>query len=120
MGNILGTKPALSEEVGTTSDTSNLNRKRKERLGIENEDQCSDVSCSISSKRRRLKSTSEYIYNALFLEGENSDIKIRALGQEWDLHKVYLRQAGYFSGMFSSSWKEASMKVRNGCCTLYL
>ena len=30
--------------------------------------------------RKRLRTTSEYIYNVLFLEGENSDISIYALG----------------------------------------
>ena len=109
MGNILGTKS--SNDVDLSSGSSSITRKRKDCLSVENDDQYSDVSCSKSHKRRRLKSTSEYIYNALFLQGENSDVKIRALGQEWDLHKVYLRQAGYFSGMFNSSWKEASMKV---------
>lgn len=42
--------------------------------------------------RKRLKSTSKYIYQTLFLDGENSDIKIYALGQEWNLHKIYLSQ----------------------------
>lgn len=42
--------------------------------------------------RKKLKSTSKYIYQTLFLNGENSDIRISALGQEWNLHKVYLCQ----------------------------
>lgn len=46
------------------------------------------------SRRKKLKSTSMYIYQTLFLNGENSDIKICALGEEWNLHKVYLRQVG--------------------------
>ncbi|OXB61832.1 hypothetical protein ASZ78_006185 [Callipepla squamata] len=61
------------------------------------------------SRRKKLKSTSMYIYQTLFLNGENSDIKICALGEEWNLHKVYLRQSGYFSSMFSGSWKESGM-----------
>ncbi|TSM12515.1 Germ cell-less protein-like 1 [Bagarius yarrelli] len=60
---------------------------------------------------KKLKSTSKYIYQTLFLNGENSDIRICALGQEWNLHKVYLCQAGYFSSMFSGSWKESNMMV---------
>uniref|UniRef100_A0A8V0ZGE9 Germ cell-less 1, spermatosis associated n=1 Tax=Gallus gallus TaxID=9031 RepID=A0A8V0ZGE9_CHICK len=60
-------------------------------------------------RRKKLKSTSMYIYQTLFLNGENSDIKICALGEEWNLHKVYLRQSGYFSSMFSGSWKESCM-----------
>uniref|UniRef100_A0A8B9V3I2 BTB domain-containing protein n=1 Tax=Anas zonorhyncha TaxID=75864 RepID=A0A8B9V3I2_9AVES len=61
--------------------------------------------------RKKLKSTSKYIYQTLFLNGENSDIKICALGEEWNLHKIYLCQSGYFSSMFSGSWRESSMDV---------
>lgn len=46
----------------------------------------------ISFNRKKLKSTSKYIYQTLFLNGENSDIKICALGEEWNLHKIYLCQ----------------------------
>ncbi|XP_054854185.1 germ cell-less protein-like 1 [Eublepharis macularius] len=60
-------------------------------------------------RRKKLKSTSKYIYQTLFLNGENSDINICALGEEWNLHKVYLCQSGYFSSMFSGSWKESGM-----------
>uniref|UniRef100_A0A8C3CKA3 BTB domain-containing protein n=1 Tax=Cairina moschata TaxID=8855 RepID=A0A8C3CKA3_CAIMO len=62
-------------------------------------------------RRKKLKSTSKYIYQTLFLNGENSDIKICALGEEWNLHKIYLCQSGYFSSMFSGSWRESSMNV---------
>lgn len=48
--------------------------------------------CLLFSFRKKLKSTSRYIYQTLFLNGENSDIRICALGQEWNLHKVYLCQ----------------------------
>ncbi|XP_053944756.1 germ cell-less protein-like 1 [Cuculus canorus] len=58
---------------------------------------------------KRFKRTSEYIYEELFLSGNGSDIKIRALGKEWNLHKVYLCQSGYFSSMFSGHWRESSM-----------
>lgn len=109
MGNILKYKaPDADDALGQRTNEATKRKARSEWDAVES---CSDVSCSKTSKRRRLKSTSDYIYNALFLEGENSDIKIRALNCEWNLHKVYLRQAGYFSGMFNSSWKESSMKV---------
>ncbi|KAM9266427.1 germ cell-less protein-like 1 [Morus bassanus] len=62
-------------------------------------------------RRKKLKSTSKYIYQTLFLNGENSDIKICALGEEWNLHKIYLCQSGYFSSMFSGAWKESSMNI---------
>ena len=44
--------------------------------------------------RKKLKSTSKYIYETLFVNGENSDIKIFALGKAWYLHKIYLCQVG--------------------------
>ncbi|XP_053574200.1 germ cell-less protein-like 1 isoform X2 [Bombina bombina] len=62
-------------------------------------------------RRKKLKCTSKYIYQTLFLNGENSDIKICALGQEWNLHKIYLCQSRYFSSMFCGSWRESSMNV---------
>ncbi|CAN0208095.1 unnamed protein product [Lampetra planeri] len=59
-------------------------------------------------RRKRSRCTSVYIYKTLFLHGENSDIKITALGQTWNLHKIYLCQSPYFGSMFSGSWKESS------------
>lgn len=68
----------------------------------------------LQPRRKRLKSTSQYIYEALFVHGENSDVTISSLGRQWNLHKVYLRQAGYFKSMFhKSQWKESSMEVIN-------
>ncbi|KAM6986889.1 germ cell-less protein-like 1 isoform 2-T2 [Aplochiton taeniatus] len=76
--------------------------------GSENEE---DDTLLDTPRRKKLKSTSKYIYQTLFLNGENSDICICALGQRWNLHKVYLCQSGYFSSMFSGSWKESNMMV---------
>ena len=42
--------------------------------------------------RKKLKSTSQYIYETLFLNGENNDVTIVALGKAWNLHRVYLCQ----------------------------
>ncbi|XP_013388946.1 germ cell-less protein-like 1 [Lingula anatina] len=64
-------------------------------------------------KRRKLKSTTKYIYQTLFLNGENSDVTIIAMGREWPLHKVYLCQCGYFASMFSGSWRESEQSVIN-------
>lgn len=55
------------------------------------------MACCFVFTRKKLKSTSKYIYQTLFLNGENSDIKICALGEEWNLHKIYLCQV---SGSF--------------------
>nr|XP_056716588.1 germ cell-less protein-like 1 [Euleptes europaea] len=81
---------------GTSDSDSDGEGEREERL-------------LNTPRRKKLKSTSKYIYQTLFLNGENSDINICALGEEWNLHKIYLCQSGYFSSMFSGSWKESGM-----------
>ncbi|EFA01245.1 protein germ cell-less [Tribolium castaneum] len=61
-------------------------------------------------KRKKLVSTAQYIYQALFEEGKNSDITVCALGEEFYLHKIYLCQSPYFASMFGGSWLEATKK----------
>nr|XP_060643080.1 germ cell-less protein-like 1 isoform X1 [Anolis sagrei ordinatus] len=96
--------------------------RRRERAADSDEDGEEDEDDEESSRssqerllntprRKKLKSTSKYVYQTLFLNGENSDIKICALGEEWNLHKIYLFQSGYFSSMFSGSWKESGMST---------
>ena len=41
-----------------------------------------------SPKRRKLRTTSRYIFETLFVEGKDSDITFIALNREWKLHKV--------------------------------
>ncbi|KAM7044566.1 germ cell-less protein-like 2 [Molossus nigricans] len=65
-----------------------------------------------TNHRKKVKITSEYAYQTLFLNGETSDIKIRALGNVWCLHKMFLFQSGYFATMFRDSCK-ASQDVIN-------
>ncbi|XP_047620163.1 germ cell-less protein-like 1 [Phacochoerus africanus] len=60
---------------------------------------------------KRAKDSSGSVYEALFLRGEESDVQIRALGEEWNLHKVYLCQSGYFASMFSGAWRETTMNT---------
>uniref|UniRef100_A0A8C1IRH5 Germ cell-less, spermatogenesis associated n=1 Tax=Cyprinus carpio TaxID=7962 RepID=A0A8C1IRH5_CYPCA len=84
-------------------------RKRKRSAHCECDSEPEEEDSQLDTKK--LKSTSKYIYQTLFLNGEKSDIQIRALGQEWNLHKIYLCQSGYFSSMFSGSWKESNMMV---------
>ncbi|KAM6902113.1 germ cell-less protein-like 1 [Xenentodon cancila] len=87
-------------------------RKRNAQCDCESEQEDDDAILD-TPRRQKLKSTSKYIYQTLFLNGENSDIRICALGEEWNLHKVYLCQSGYFSSMFSGSWKESNMMEIN-------
>ncbi|XP_027766446.1 germ cell-less protein-like 1 [Empidonax traillii] len=63
-------------------------------------------------RRKKLKSTSKYIYQTLFLNGENSDVKICALGEEWNLHKIYLCQV---SGSFLNPSRNCAFsKITSG------
>ncbi|KAG7157733.1 germ cell-less-like [Homarus americanus] len=59
-------------------------------------------------KKRKLNSTSKYIYKTLFEEGRASDVSVVAMGNEWHLHKVYLCQSPYFRSMFSGNWTETN------------
>lgn len=61
--------------------------------------------------KKKLLSTPQYIYQALFKDGTDSDITLVALQKEWKLHKVYLCQSPYFASMFSGSWKETNESV---------
>ncbi|XP_057573628.1 germ cell-less protein-like 2 [Hippopotamus amphibius kiboko] len=96
--------------------------KRKQRsgpcLGPETEnshrflDQDEDLQQVVStSQGKKVKITSEYAYQTLFLNGETSDIKIRALGKVWCLHKMFLCQSNYFATMFTGSWKESHKDI---------
>lgn len=101
MGNITGRRE--------TDDGGERGIKRKREANEEQEiSEHSDV--LNTPKRKRIKSTSKYIYQTLFLDGENSDVTILALGKEWKLHKLYLKQSPYFASMFSGAWKESSME----------
>ncbi|KAG5887937.1 hypothetical protein JTB14_003032 [Gonioctena quinquepunctata] len=61
-------------------------------------------------KRKKLISTANYIYQALFVEGKNSDVTVCALDREFHLHRVYLCQSPYFASMFGGSWLETTQK----------
>uniref|UniRef100_A0A8C1T8C9 Germ cell-less, spermatogenesis associated n=1 Tax=Cyprinus carpio TaxID=7962 RepID=A0A8C1T8C9_CYPCA len=96
--------------AGNTHSCECRKRKRSAHCECDSEPEEEDSQLD-TPRRKKLKSTSKYIYQTLFLNGEKSDIQIRALGQEWNLHKIYLCQSGYFSSMFSGSWKESNMMV---------
>ncbi|CAL1279550.1 unnamed protein product [Larinioides sclopetarius] len=48
---------------------------------------------TLSPKRRKVMSTTRYVYQALFEEGQGSDVRIAALNRTWNLHRLYLSQA---------------------------
>nr|CAB3249719.1 germ cell-less protein-like 1 [Phallusia mammillata] len=109
MGNILRTPASSSGIVNVPTESPRKRKRRDSDESGDTEDSNSHSCCK--SRRKKTKTTSQYIYNALFENGENSDIKICAFKHEWNLHKIYLKQAKYFSGMFQSQWKESLMGV---------
>ncbi|XP_033644165.1 germ cell-less protein-like 1 isoform X2 [Asterias rubens] len=84
-------------------------KKRKRGRDDDSDDDSEEDEMMRTPQRKKLKSTSKYIYDTLFVNGENSDITIFALGKEWYLHKIYLCQSSYFASMFSGSWKESNL-----------
>ncbi|TMW40266.1 hypothetical protein DOY81_014655 [Sarcophaga bullata] len=86
----------LAEPVSSVAHILGGRRKRKRSI-----DSCHSSTDQInnetqSPKKKKLLTTTQYIYQALFKEQKNSDIAIMALGKVWNLHKVYLSQRPLF------------------------
>ncbi len=81
------------------------------RQGVKRKDsELSDLDRLLHTpKKKKLKTTSRYIYETLFLEGRGSDICVTSMGKEWKLHKHYLCQSPYFDSMFNGNWRESTM-----------
>ncbi|XP_014663020.1 PREDICTED: germ cell-less protein-like 1 [Priapulus caudatus] len=92
-----------------TDNTRPTAQKRK-RSGSESDDASSNDILNTPQKKR-LKSTSDYIYQTFFVNEENSDVCIKALGKTWNLHRAYLCQSDYFKCMFHGKWKESGESV---------
>ncbi|KFM74518.1 Germ cell-less protein-like 1, partial [Stegodyphus mimosarum] len=89
---------------------SSFPSKRK-KISEDRESGGYDIDDSLfTPKRRKLMSTSKYIYKTLFEEGQGNDVKIIALNREWNLHRIYLSQSPYFNSMFNGLWVETSQK----------
>ncbi|KAL1517798.1 hypothetical protein ABEB36_001522 [Hypothenemus hampei] len=85
-------------------------RKRKRTDSDDEEmNKCIEIALR-PPKKKKLHCTENYIYKALFLEGQNSDVTVCALGKEHHLHRVYLYQSPYFASMFGGSWLESTKK----------
>ncbi|GFT50732.1 germ cell-less protein-like 2 [Nephila pilipes] len=92
---------------------SGLPLKRKAHT-LDHELQESEDEDYISTpKRRKVMSTTKYVYKTLFEEGQGSDVKIAALNRTWNLHKLYLSQSPYFNSMFNGLWIETSQREIN-------
>lgn len=95
----------------TSSNTirqSDIIRNRKHQSKLKKKNSKIEKKLKTPTKKK-MKSTSTYIYNTLYLKGENSDVTVRALDKDWQLHKIYLCQSPYFSSMLQGGkWKESS------------
>ena len=97
--------------AGQANDNVEVMVGKKRKRASDSDDLYSDIEKLLHTpKKKRLKSTSRYIYENLFLEGRESDITLSALNREWKLHKLYLSQSDYFSSMFNGNWRESNMK----------
>ncbi|XP_057615592.1 germ cell-less protein-like 2 [Chionomys nivalis] len=60
---------------------------------------------------KKLKLSSKYAYQNLFLDGKDCDIRVHALEVEWPLHKAFLCQSAFFAKMLKDIWKESHSGV---------
>ncbi|XP_066935119.1 germ cell-less protein-like 1 [Clytia hemisphaerica] len=109
MGNYIGYQQDNQVEPATSSNTTaeeklpSSPKKRKRDVDDLSSDEDSNIP---ATPRKKMKTTSEYIYNTLFVSGENSDVTIQALDHDWKLHVLYLCQSPYFRSMFLQDWQE--------------
>ncbi|GBM72142.1 Protein germ cell-less [Araneus ventricosus] len=85
---------------------SGLPVKRKSHTFDHEPQDSEEEDYTLSPKRRKVMSTTRYVYQALFEEGQGSDVRIVALNRTWNLHKLYLSQSPYFNSMFNGEWRE--------------
>ncbi|XP_064087432.1 protein germ cell-less-like [Macrobrachium nipponense] len=102
MGNI------ITNVMGSTMIGTGGSKRKVEEVESDYDEDVDFDSLLNTPKKRKLDSTSKYIYKTLFEEGRASDVTVIALGTEWHLHKVYLCQSPYFQSMFSGNWSEAN------------
>lgn len=83
--------------------------RAQKRTRSDNEEEAEIDTLLHTPKKKRLKTTSRYIYETLFIEGRDSDMVVSSLNRDWKLHKLYLCQSPYFSSMFNGNWRESNM-----------
>jgi len=105
----------IDDRIRDASDNP-LQRGSKRRREVEdNISACNDEIERLlnTPKKKKLHTTSQYIYDNLFLSGKDSDVIVRALGKSWKLHKLYLQQSPYFASLFSGRWADGYKNVLN-------
>lgn len=86
--------------IFSTSKSSSCRSQKRKHSSPTGEDDTSPI-------RKRIRSTYEYVYRELFCKGEGSDIIVSALGYEWLLHRIYIKQSPFFAAMLDGGWKES-------------
>ncbi|KAK9877195.1 hypothetical protein WA026_016943 [Henosepilachna vigintioctopunctata] len=107
MGVIFSTNKLVSSVSGYI-----IGKKRKHE-DCEDEEIKKIIDIALHTPKRKLESTTQYIYHELFEEGKNSDVTVCALDEEFHLHKIYLSQSPYFASMFGGSWVETTKNYIN-------
>jgi len=108
---------SLAHGISTNDLGGNpLSRGTKRRREVEDDLQNSTEQLErllSTPKKKKLTTTSQYIYENLFQAGRDSDVTVVALGRSWHLHRLYLCQSAYFSSMFSGRWSDSCKKEVN-------
>ncbi|XP_050301262.1 protein germ cell-less isoform X2 [Anthonomus grandis grandis] len=97
--------------LGVVENVKSFVTGRKRKLSETDDETSKVIEIALHTpKKKKLLCTAKYIYQALFVEGKNSDVTVCALGKEHYLHRVYLCQSPYFASMFGGSWLETTQK----------
>lgn len=108
MGQILSCIPNMKDVTISIGKKEKRRRPSTDFACSEEDNESHDMRVT---KKKKLMTTTQYIYKTLFQEERDSDVSIVALDKVWHLHKVYLSQSPYFDAMFSGAWKEAHENV---------
>ncbi|CAI4228412.1 unnamed protein product [Auanema sp. JU1783] len=104
------TEGIFSNPLGSASKKKKLTRKRTSS-------QKSVVKPEHDEDEPEVKSfkldTPHYLYEKLFLRGEDSNITVRALDRTWKLHRFYLQQCSFFEALLSGDWSDSKKEVHD-------
>ncbi|XP_065845714.1 germ cell-less protein-like 1 [Oscarella lobularis] len=103
MGNAV---PKLDGMTLSPTDASSQSARKRAHHSHESDEQSEIV--EEAAPRQKIRKTSLYIYETMFVQGANADVVIAALGKEWRLHRIYLCQSSYFSALFNGNWKDSN------------
>ncbi|GMS95373.1 hypothetical protein PENTCL1PPCAC_17548, partial [Pristionchus entomophagus] len=88
------------------SPSSKKGKGRPRKGGVGGKRKRQDSDDPRATKVAKLE-TAKYVYDKLFIEGQDSDISINALGYRWKLHRFYLKQCDYFSALLEGEWADS-------------